>query len=344
MLVLGISGSGKSTFCKQLKILHCEGFTETEKRSYSGILKTNTITGIKELAEQAKEMGVEVDSKNRKHVRFFRECTNIFELDISDETILSKIKALWEDPAIRKTWDACKNYQIQVSQLDYLMENIDRYIADDFVPSNEDILRSRQRTTGAHATRFIHNKHMWEVVDVGGQLPERQKWEHVLQYETDAVIFFAGLDEFNMESAEDKDKTKMEVSMDVFKEVMENPLIDTRKTCRILFLNKYDLFEQKLSTRKGLKEFKDRFVDFETYYNELLTVEKDLEVHDGAVRYIEIKFREKMVPEGSELPTEDDLNVYPTCAINTNQMNEIFNAIKTKVFVSRMERSGIRIN
>jgi len=214
--------------------------------------------------------------KNRKRIRYFRE-QNVLELDLCNEDILKKVKSLWDDPAIKDIWESSKNYQVQVSQLDYLMDNIDRYVSNDFTPTNEDILRSRQRTAGAHSTRFVIEEYMWEIVDVGGQLPERAKWGRVITSGVHAIIFFASLDEYNMDSTEEVGKTKMEISLEVFGNVMldEQP---EETTCRLLFLNKYDLFKEKLQSKKGLNEFNEKFPDFnylETgYFSEFSEIEK----------------------------------------------------------------------
>ena len=60
-------------------------------------------------------------------------------------------------------------------------------------------------------------------MDVGGQSPERKKWDPLLDEPFQAVIFFAGMDEYNMISTEEKDKTKMETAMEVFRTVRSVP-------------------------------------------------------------------------------------------------------------------------
>jgi hypothetical protein len=40
------------------------------------------------------------------------------------------------------------------TNLEYMMANIDRFAEPDFVPSNDDVLHARQRTTGVVETQF----------------------------------------------------------------------------------------------------------------------------------------------------------------------------------------------
>jgi len=358
ILVLGISGSGKSTFAKQMKILHTEGFNEIERRSYCGILRNNIIFGVRELCDTIIDKELEVHSKNRKKVRYFRE-SDIFELDLCNETVLAKVKALWEDSYVQDIWKKSKNFQVQVSQMDYLMEHIDRYVSLEFTPSDEDILRCRQRTSGSHTTRLVIDRHIWELVDVGGQLPERVKWVKLIKSGIHCIIYFASLDEYNMESSEDKEKTKMEISIDVFRAICNEE--DSTNICTILFLNKSDLLEEKLSSKTGVANFHEKFPNFKAYLksgyveslnpkdkNDLELIkkwksfkknEKNIKINTAALRYIEEQFRGVIVSEVKR----KELVVKHTCAIDTNHINIVFSSIKEKVFLTRMNASGIVI-
>jgi len=352
LLVLGISGSGKSTFSKQMKILCDEGFSDDERHTYINIIRTNVLIGMKELAEQALARGLDVEERHRKYVRYFKE-NNVNELELADQNILKKVKALWSDDAIQKAWEVCRNYQIQVSQLDYVMENLDRITESDYLPNDEDIIRSRQRTTGAYTTKFRYKKENWEIIDVGGQIPERKKWGNIVSEKSfTTIIYFAALDEYNMESNEapGAGKTKMEVSLEVFGGIVNDKEI--YRCCSILFLNKTDLFKEKMESKSGYKEFKAKFPDFEDYLKNDLDAdlesssymnEKAKETLDddrtfwGGVKYLEKKFREKINDED----TQDRLQVFPTCAIDKNIMETIFEILTGYVFEVRMNISGM---
>jgi len=345
ILVLGISGSGKSTFSKQIKILYTEGFNEEERLTYVNIIRVNVLVGIKELSEQANNFGAEVEEKNRRHVRFFKE-NNVFDLEMTDPKVLKKVKHLWEDKAIQLAWDNCRNYQIQVSQFDYLMTNLDRISESNYVPNDEDIVRSRQRTTGAYTTRFQSNKYLWEIVDVGGQSPERTKWQSIVQEGFTTIIFFAALDEYNMESNEKPNMTKMEVSMEVFENIMH----DSKNffCCNVLFLNKIDLFKEKILSKRGEKEFNEKFPDFEDYLKndfqsdieqtQISVDKKEEKLFWGAMKYIENKFKSLVDTDEN---SSKSFVCYPTCSIERNQVDIVFKAMREFIFLSNVKESGI---
>jgi len=51
-----------------------------------------------------------------------------------------------------------------------------------------------------------------------------------------------------MESSEEKNKTKMEISLEVFSEVMNAE--ETQNVCTLIFLNKIDLFKKKKNRKR----------------------------------------------------------------------------------------------
>jgi GTPase SAR1 family protein len=348
VLVLGISGSGKTTFSKQIKILHTPGFTDGERKQYAEILKVNILNGINELVELVRENGLEIQEHNRKHARYLKE-NNVFAMNLSDPKIKMKMNELWKDPAIQKMFENSKNVQTQMSQLEYLFENVDRFSMPNFIPSNEDILRSRQRTAGSFTTRFSLNRYMWEIIDIGGQQPERVKWSKILDSGVNAMIYFAGLDEYNMQSNEEPEKTKMEVSMECFKTVMSR----NDSVCHILFLNKVDLFVEKMSDKKGFNEFKEKFPQFKKFlqnYNKKdNNLDNDTDLEDylednnnaermkAGISFIAYQFRKLISNEEAR----EMLIVKSICAINTKHIEVVFDGVKEKIFVEKFKSSGL---
>ena len=66
--------------------------------------------------------------------------------------------------------------------------DIDRLFAKDFLPTDQDILRARLRTTGITETIFDTGNLTYRMFDVGGQRSERKKWIHV--FDNVQVVLF----------------------------------------------------------------------------------------------------------------------------------------------------------
>jgi len=171
------------------------------------------------------------------------------------------------------------------------------------------------------------------------RLLKEKKWVNIVEQGVTCIIFFAALDEYNMESSEQPEKTKMEVSMSVFNDIINDD--ENFRCCKILFLNKIDLFKEKIKSKKGRTEFEEKFPDFKEYTID--NVNDDLKESDGeklfsrAVNFIETKFKDLIREEDKK-----NFVIYPTCAIHTDQIRVVFSTMKDYIFVERMIDSGIR--
>jgi len=200
--------------------------------AFKSILLSNIITALKDIGSKTKDLG---ETQNYKIGRWIQTLDDSVEWN---NEILEKVKELWKDEEIQKTWKEIRGNVI--IQLEYLMDNLDRFVQPDYVPDINDILRARHRTTGEHTHTFEDNDYLWKLIDVGGQYSERSKWNDFFSSNIpNAIIFFLALDEFNVpnyENSKDEYKTKYQLAESVFTSVMcgEGAVNDYR-LCRILF-------------------------------------------------------------------------------------------------------------
>jgi len=127
--------------------------------------------------------------------------------------------------------------------LDSFFEEIDRFMDESYIPSEQDVLRARVRSTGIEEAEFQFDDLNFRMLDVGGQRSERRKWIHCFDSVT-AVLFCASLSEYDQTLREDDSQNRMKESLLLFDEICNSPWF--RDTAFILFLNKTDLFEEKI--------------------------------------------------------------------------------------------------
>jgi len=313
IIILGLSGSGKSTFTKQLKMVH-EELTQEEVSNVKNILLNNVLTGLKEMIKIAEELKLEINSTNLKHVRWITSVPG-FESEWDPE-MTRRIKDLWKDDAIQEAYANSDRFDLQtIEHLGFIMEKLDNVLDPSYVPQRDEILRARQRTTGFSRTKFGEGKYEWTLVDVGGQLPERRKWDDILSKGAVAFIYFVAVDEFNTTSREDKSKTRLELSVDVFKQVINNEL--NYKLCPILFFNKMDRFKTKIEQNPT------SFADFQKYFPEY----KGGKNSEVAIKTIEEKFRNVVITD------KDRLQIYRTCALDGDLVKMVFKAVSDHILV-----------
>jgi len=245
-------------------------------------------------------------------------------LELSSEEVVERCRSFWGDKLVHDIYERIK-YNIHFPHVDYYMNEIDRIIDPSYIPNNEDIVRCRQATIGASVTVFWRDKFWWKIIDVGGHTPERAKWGGIVKEGINAMIYFVALDDYSTNSGEESGKTKMDISKLVWEEVVNSELFGGEAT--LLFLNKYDLFKEQIDNDERFSEFKVAFPDYKG--------EQDCQ---PAAEYIKSEFLEK-----STRVDPKDIFTHFTCAIDSEQMSVVWNALKENIFRLRIIASGMTV-
>ncbi|KAK2504995.1 hypothetical protein MC885_004464 [Smutsia gigantea] len=111
------------------------------------------------------------------------------------------IRRLWKDSGIQACFDRASEYQLNDSA-GYFLSDLERLVAPGYVPTEQDVLRSRVKTTGIIETQFSFKDLNFRMFDVGGQRSERKKWIHCFEGVT-CIIFIAALSAYDMVLVED---------------------------------------------------------------------------------------------------------------------------------------------
>merc|ERR1712115_542100 len=103
----------------------------------------------------------------------------------------------------------------------YFFDRMDALIADGYIPTQQDVLRSRVRTTGIVESSFQIDGNDFKMFDVGGQRNERKKWIHCFENVT-SVLFVAAISAYDQVLFEDEEKNRMEEALELFEEISCN--------------------------------------------------------------------------------------------------------------------------
>jgi len=307
LLLLGIGDAGKSTFAKQMKVLHKNGFSQQEIDRFKSVIHDNILTSMRQMIDFAERNKLPLPKKEKELIESVKSAPEL------NQQIADNIKALWKTNELKKIWDKRNEYSIMTCA-DFYLQEIDRIIKPDYVPSQEDILRSKMRTTGVIETIFETSDIEFTLVDVGGQRSERRKWLHVFENVT-AVIFLAALDAYDMMLEEAPDVNRMDESLRVFNEITSSTWF--RSVSFILFLNKSDLFAEKIKKSQLNILFPD--------YTGGDDVEKGLE-------FIRDQYKSSF---GGQT-----LYHYDTCAIDTQNIQRVFTAVKDTLIARALKETG----
>mmetsp|Transcript_17952 Transcript_17952/g.19990 ORF Transcript_17952/g.19990 Transcript_17952/m.19990 type:complete len:356 (-) Transcript_17952:175-1242(-) len=332
ILMLGIGGSGKSTVTQQLRILHNpkskdRAFTAEEISNYAEVIVKNLYQAFEVLL---RDFEGEDEGEAHDFFRNYREQKS--EKDHKEQ--MDAAKEILEDEAFKNLCLTPGIYP-EIPTLNHYIAQFETVLDTNYVPTDEDIVKCKQRTVGISRSRFKRDKLVWEVIDAGGQPVERKKWDRILEEEIRAVIYVVAVNEFDVPdkwlgSAEDEQKKmRVETALETWKKVITDNGDHLDNV--ILFINKIDILKEKLSKTEGRKAFKAQFSDFEGDM-------KDKEQTE-AIEYLKQKFLSCVDDE----KVREDITVHPTVAVNAENIKIITDTVFDRLFANRMRNSGVTI-
>lgn len=312
LLLLGAGESGKSTLFKQMITIYGKGYPESERKTFAPIIFNNIITSMKTLLQQTANHGP-VTGQNEAAKQQIDDLKGDEEID---KNLAATIAALWADPGVQATYDKRATFQLTDSAK-YFFDKLDKIGEPGYIPTEQDVLRSRVRTTGIVENAFEIDGNQFKMFDVGGQRNERKKWIHCFENVT-AVLFVAAISEYDQVLYEDENTNRMVEALNLFEEICNSRWF--RDTAMILFLNKRDLFEQKIKT-----------VSLKTCFDEY---DRDDTYEDG-VNFLTEEF------ESKNRNVDKQVYTHVTCATDTNNVSAVFNAVKDIIIRKSLGEAGL---
>ena len=317
LLLLGAGESGKSTLFKQMITLYGKGYPDDERMTYRPIVFQNTITAMQILVKYCDELSNQIGSSIEEENREIADLYGELSIDNAiTEEVAEWTKRLWKDSGIQKTFSERVRFQFPDSG-PYFFDRVDEMYKEDYIPSEQDVLRSRVRTTGIVETAFEIDGNQFRMFDVGGQRNERKKWIHCFENVT-CVIFVAAISEYDQVLFEDEDTNRVDEALNLFDEICNSRWFQS--TSMILFLNKKDLFMHKINKVPLTVCFDD--------YN------GPANDYDAGCEF----FREKF--ESKNRTPDKEIYTHVTCATDTNNISHVFNAVKD-IIIKQSLRDGM---
>jgi GTPase SAR1 family protein len=318
LLLLGAGESGKSTIAKQMKIIHMNGFSKTECAEYLNAIHTNIWESLQNLAKACSALEGAA-TKNPKNKEFSALLSQPFSgkitLNLKDD-----IKNFWNDEGVQAAYKRRNEFQLNDS-CEYYLCSVDRILTESYVPTEQDVLRSRIQTTGIIETSFNVEGKKFTIVDVGGQRSERKKWMHCFEDVT-GVLFCVGISAFDQTLYEDNVTNRLHEALKLFHEICKSKWFSN--TLMILFLNKEDIFRQKIESGKSIKT---AFPDYDG--------PNDFE---SQTRFLEKTFTNVIDPTTG---SPKEIYTHVTCATNTENVRVVFEAVRDFILNKALQGSGL---
>ncbi|CAE6532108.1 unnamed protein product [Rhizoctonia solani] len=253
VLLLGSGDSGKSTVLKQMRVIHNDKFTPQEIESYRQLVFNNIVRGIVMLVDALPVMQLQLLPENERFVETLRHTNDLRDGEVYPEGLLQPLQEVWRDPGAEQGWSRANEVALP-ENLQYFFGDLPRVFQRDYVPTTQDIIRCRAQTTGITETVFKLRGQALHLIDVGGQRSERRKWIHCFQDVT-TILFLVSLNGYDQCLFEDSNANRMQDAMAIWSSICDSEYF--RSTNIILFLNKNDLFSEKVKKSPIRRYFPD---------------------------------------------------------------------------------------
>eukprot|EP00298_Acanthocystis_sp_HF-20_P011580 c19463_g1_i1.p1 GENE.c19463_g1_i1~~c19463_g1_i1.p1 ORF type:complete len:351 (+),score=82.04 c19463_g1_i1:34-1086(+) len=312
ILLLGTGESGKSTIFKQMKIIHQSGYNKDDREKFCVTIRRNCIQNSKDLIAGFNKVGLEVPEDLKSSVDL------IVSANVTDPlspTLCQAITKMWKSSSFQEAYTRRCEFQLSDSTA-YYLDQLEKIANESYSPTDQDILRSRVRTSGVVETSFQIDGIIFRMFDVGGQRSERRKWIHCFD-NVQAVLFVVAMSEYDQKLAEDDSQNRIKEALSLFADICNSRFFE--QTSIILFLNKKDIFEQKMQT-----------VDLSVCFPEY-TGGKD---YQAGVQFLTDQF------SSLNKQTEKQVYVHVTCATDTNNIEFVFEAVKDIIITQNLKGSG----
>lgn len=313
LLLLGTGESGKSTFIKQMRIIHGRGYTDEDKRGFTRLVYQNIFTAMQAMIQAMNALQIPYKYEHNK-----ANASIVNKVDVEKVTTLKKpyadaLKSLWSDPGIQECYNRKREYQLSDSAK-YYLNDLDRIAEAAYLPTQQDVLRVRVPTTGIIEYPFDLESVVFRMVDVGGQRSERRKWIHCFENVT-SIMFLVALSEYDQVLIESANENRMEESLALFKTVIAYKWF--KDASIILFLNKIDLLEEKI--------MHSHLVD---YFPEYDGPQQDVEAGKDFIldMFVSLNSNKKKI-----------IYSHFTCATDTDNIRFVFCAVKDHILHTNLD-------
>uniref|UniRef100_A0A3B3T2D2 Guanine nucleotide binding protein (G protein), alpha transducing activity polypeptide 2 n=1 Tax=Paramormyrops kingsleyae TaxID=1676925 RepID=A0A3B3T2D2_9TELE len=317
-LLLKLYAFNFSTVVPSIKYISNGGYTKEEQLEFKSIIFGNILQSAMAIIQGMCQLGIDYGTPAAaEDGQKLQNLSDSIEEGTMPTELSDVIKRLWKDSGVQAAFERAAEYQLNDSA-SYYLNDLDRITQQDYMPTEQDVLRSRVKTTGIIEEQFSCKELHFRMFDVGGQRSERKKWIHCFEGVT-CIIFCAALSAYDMVLVEDDEVNRMHESLHLFNSICNHRFFAT--TSIVLFLNKKDLFQDKIKKVHLSICFPD--------YNGPNT-------YDDASNYIKLQFQDLNMKKGIK-----EIYAHMTCATDTENVQIVFNAVTDIIIKENLKDCGL---
>ena len=126
ILLLGAGESGKSTFLKQMRIIHGENYSPEERAEFRPIIYHNVLKGMKILIDSQRKLGIMLGEPSNEDFCDIIASHRSVHLDPAQfSQYVDPLQALWRDEGVQAVYGRRNEFQLVSTGLHVLVRNVD---------------------------------------------------------------------------------------------------------------------------------------------------------------------------------------------------------------------------
>ena len=300
-----------------MRIIHSSGFQEDERVQIKAVIYSNVVIAFRVLLEIMQDERLDfADEKLRAYADVIEDA----EADVDanqafrDMRVKDAMMGMWRDPGVQQA--VAKSHEFALNDnLAFYFNGINRMFDPNWIPDDQDMLHARLRTTGITETLFELKELTFRMMDVGGQRSERKKWIHCFEG-VQCLLFMAALSGYDQCLVEDVNANQMHEAFMLFESLVNGEWFKDKPI--ILFLNKIDIFKEKLAASPIRRHFPD-------YHG------KDTD-EEAAKQYFANRFR------AINKNSNREIYIYYTNATDTTLLKSTMQAVQDMLIQKNVQR------
>jgi guanine nucleotide-binding protein subunit alpha, other len=300
-----------------MRIIHSSGFQEDERVQVKAVIYSNVVIAFRVLLEIMQDERLDfADEKTKTYADVIEDA----EADVDahqafrDPRVKDAMLGMWKDEGVQRAVGKSHEFALN-DNLSFYFRSLNRMFDPSWIPNDQDMLHARLRTTGITETVFELRELTFRMMDVGGQRSERKKWIHCFEG-VQCLLFMAALSGYDQCLVEDVNANQMHEAFMLFESLVNGDWFKDKPI--ILFLNKIDLFRDKLS----ISPISTHFPDYQGRDGD----------EEAAKAYFSNRFR------SINRNNTREIYIYFTNATDTNLLKQTMQAVQDMLIQKNLQR------
>ncbi|KAJ4364791.1 hypothetical protein N0V95_000635 [Ascochyta clinopodiicola] len=189
LMLMGQDNSGKDLVMHQIKVLYAEGYYSPEDRmKFRDAVRSTIRLLIHSIIDLLKDTGINLPSTLNQQFAVLLDEVDLVDMHCITIDAAVALRNLWTSAEFSSMY--LKNFEIDFPQYSpYFAQEVQRIAAEDYVPTEADIIRLNQSIGGIKELRFNWDELDVHLFNINGYIPDqfRKRWFHQFDSVTSLV-------------------------------------------------------------------------------------------------------------------------------------------------------------